>query len=290
MRGPTSRRLTTRLGNARSNSLHSAFRARLRLTLPSVQPLTLSTTNSSQPRTHMMMSTTHTTDQQRHQANENEAAVAAATAPSTSSSKPPSASITPASDSTIDYIAVYGTLRDDDDSGAEWTGRFVGDIHSAYSGVVEGATMYWNTELNYPFVCLHPDLLKHQNQLSDSSPPSFPSRVHVRLLRWCEKEGGGIPAHKLAAADEIENYDPDHEDTSEYVRRKVNVTMFDHETGQHRIVQAYMYVMQPEAKPLSSWIQLPHGDWMKRDRTIRPNTVLRDANDDASESAPVARV
>ena len=51
---------------------------------------------------------------------------------------------------------MYGTLRDDDDSGAAWTADFIRHISFACSGVVRGASMWWGADLNYPFVMLHP--------------------------------------------------------------------------------------------------------------------------------------
>ena len=47
----------------------------------------------------------------------------------------------------ITRLAVYGTLRDDDDSGASWTSSFIANRTSACSGVVRGAKLYWAHKL-----------------------------------------------------------------------------------------------------------------------------------------------
>ncbi len=54
-------------------------------------------------------------------------------------------------DSSIQRLAVYGTLRDDDDSGAAWTKPFVGDVDSAETAVVSGFRLYASKKLGYPF-------------------------------------------------------------------------------------------------------------------------------------------
>ena len=47
----------------------------------------------------------------------------------------------------ITRLAVYGTLRDDDDSGASWTSSFIANRTSACSGIVRGAKLYWAHKL-----------------------------------------------------------------------------------------------------------------------------------------------
>ena len=54
--------------------------------------------------------------------------------------------LVPAS-SSINRLAVYGTLRDDDDSGASWTSSFIANRTSACSGIVRGAKLYWAHKL-----------------------------------------------------------------------------------------------------------------------------------------------
>ncbi|CAF1548476.1 unnamed protein product, partial [Didymodactylos carnosus] len=113
-----------------------------------------------------------------------------------------SLSMTKETSSPIHHLAVYGTLRDDDNSGAAWTEAFVKDIKSAITGKVRGAKMYWNTDLKYPFVTLtgiHTD------------------SITVRVLEWFSDEQF---QNKIIEADRIEGYFPDQPDfDSEYVRK-----------------------------------------------------------------------
>ena len=154
--------------------------------------------------------------------------------------------------------AVYGTLRDDDDSGAAWTREFLSGVESARDGEVDGAAMYWSSEGLWPFAVLHPasPALASTHELAEelaaayaaaaaagavsasagaaasasssgrvapvdaSSLVDLRSRIRVRLLSWGP---AGCPtfAEKLAQADGIEGYDPENEAGSEYVRRRV---------------------------------------------------------------------
>lgn len=156
----------------------------------------------------------------------------------------------PASDPSIRHIAVYGSLRPDDNSGKEWTKRFVHKVISTQFATVSHCKLYHNTRLDYPFAVR-------------SSDPHH--RVTVALLQfndsdWCAK---------LSEADEIENYFVDQQsDKSEYHRHIVKAELISPSGDEsRRTVRAYMYfgAQQDESfYSTSEWRLLPLGDWMKR--------------------------
>jgi gamma-glutamylcyclotransferase (GGCT)/AIG2-like uncharacterized protein YtfP len=184
------------------------------------------------------------------------AAVPLAPASAASSSSPSSSA------DEVRHLAVYGTLRDDDDSGALWTRSFLDGVAEASDGLVEGAEMFWSSEGMWPFVLLHPlspalsEQIDHTLQTADTivaghaaavgdttsaasissaapaASPSAPTAVPSSLaapscsirVRLLRWPDAASFAAKLARADEIEGYDPSDEATSEYVRRQVWVT------------------------------------------------------------------
>jgi len=164
------------------------------------------------------------------------------------------------------WLAVYGTLRDDDDSGATWTRDFLRGVAEARDGAVEGAEMFWSSEGLWPFVLLHPmapalqeKLLEEQQPLvetvvaapavaaaaegasaatSPAVPAALTSSIRVRLLRWPTPEEF---AAKIVEADRIEGYDAANEASSEYVRRRVWVRLTTPSLS-----------LQPSAEPAAS--------------------------------------
>lgn len=90
---------------------------------------------------------------------------------------------------TVHSFSVYGTLRDDDDSGATWTAPFLLDLppNSAFDGIVKGFRMVRNQVHNYPYA------LKTDND---------EDLLVVRVLTFPAE----IFSRKLAEADVIEMY------------------------------------------------------------------------------------
>lgn len=147
---------------------------------------------------------------------------------------------------TITRLAVYGTLRDDDDSGASWTSSFIANRTSACSGIVRGAKLYWAHKLNYPCALV-------TNNTND--------HIHVRVMTFGTGEEW---TRKLVEADRIEGYDLEAEGRSEYVRRRVIVEVGCEGSGLH--VDAWIYVAT-KLDHFGQVVELPHGDWTRRAET-----------------------
>jgi len=145
----------------------------------------------------------------------------------------------------IRSLAVYGTLRDDDDSGAPWTAPFVADVDVATFGAVRGCKMFWSKTLNYPFATLTHD------------PADI---VRVRVLHWTD---GAAFAAKVAAADAIEGFIAADETASEYVRRAVHVDMTDRAVFSCDRIIAYMY-FAATASAVDGAVEVIGGDWLTR--------------------------
>ena len=155
------------------------------------------------------------------------------------------------SPSSITFLAVYGTLRDDDDSGAPWTRAFIAGRCSSAAGVVRGARLFHITDLNYPCAIVTNDVADH---------------IHVRVLQW---EPRAFEA-KLREADGIEGYVEDDEEHSEYVRRKVDVHLTrEEQRGEEgrgaEVRPAWIYIATALER-FGHVEPLPHGDWMRRRR------------------------
>jgi len=88
-------------------------------------------------------------------------------------------------------FAVYGTLRDDDDTGASWTKQFLQEAkhERIYTAHVHGFKMYMNKVHRWPYA------LRTNNQ------DDF---IVVRVIEFPPE----IHDDKLRQADEIENYEP----------------------------------------------------------------------------------
>ena len=160
----------------------------------------------------------------------------------------------------VSRIAVYGTLRDDDNSGAAWTKEFVADA-SAYSAIVSSFIMMLEEQTAWPF--------------------AFPSNsrhdcIVIRLLHWSDPQ---TFQQKLKLADSIEDFDPsappltpsalasilvDNSQRIPYQRSVVTA-----QVGMDRI-PAFMYHCPAELLPhiskAKNWKRLESGDWLQRPR------------------------
>lgn len=187
-----------------------------------------------------------------------------------------------------EYFFVYGTLRDDDDSGATYTHGWHEGFDIAMHGRLKGARMYQERDKRYPFALLSQD---------DKDV------MYGRLIRWHD---AADRIERLAEADRIEGYYPDNPHASLYHRAVVSVDVIVKTTPENKegrkgevlegtvakvqerkackfikSVQAYMYhrlatnhSTSSSTAPASAssgktappyWIKT--GDWLERDRT-----------------------
>lgn len=102
-------------------------------------------------------------------------------------------------------FACYGTLRDDDDSGAPWTQAFIEGASDCFGGCVPGFKMYVCEAFAWPFAVYtgtHEDLLV------------------VRVISFFADRQ--LARKKLSDADKIEDYDDSREEIT-YLRKLVRV-------------------------------------------------------------------
>jgi len=154
---------------------------------------------------------------------------------------------------------VYGTLRDDNDSGARWTAKWTKNISFACPAKVYGFKMFQCKKLNYPFA------LRTGN------------KHDVIVGRFVTFHDANVFNHKLMEADKIEHYDatqPDHEENA-YVRDIVDVELVE---PHHRIreeffgaanddlsaKQAIIYYQRSGVSPMAQCVEIPNGDWLDR--------------------------
>lgn len=88
---------------------------------------------------------------------------------------------------------VYGTLRDDDDSGASWTANWIAGHSSAVNAKIYGYKMYKHPSCNYPFA------IQTNDEMNNF--------MIGRLLTFDES----LFAIKLKEADLIEGYDEEND-------------------------------------------------------------------------------
>lgn len=116
-------------------------------------------------------------------------------------------------------FATYGTIRDDDDSGAEWTRAFLrGLVPPARTGAVRGFAMWRNARDNWPWAVP-----------VDSATDGDTSVITVRALNF--GDSAAAFAAKLAEADEIEGYRPD--GSGQYDRVVVDIRLAPCADGGH---------------------------------------------------------
>lgn len=174
---------------------------------------------------------------------------------------------TPIPTDLIRILATYGTLRDDDDSGAPWTKAFIADRTHAYGGYVDGYRLYYSPLRGYPLAV---PITKQHVDVNEGINPH--SRLRVRILVWKEERWH----QKLLEADEIEGYQIDNEAESEYVRRVVRIYLdnpeeyfkdhcVNHANKPPLFVDAWMYICE-DTQRFKDAIPLEHGDWLLRPR------------------------
>jgi len=147
--------------------------------------------------------------------------------------------------SSVQRIAVYGTLRDDDNSGAAYTKQFLKDVTIAEFGTLHGAKMYRKDGVNYPFVVLN------GNQ---------DDKVVVRLLYWADPLAF---QRQLNIADSIEGIA---DEKAQYQRVLVRIhrkspRRKDNKKPKDSSMYAYCYVAKEVEK---EWVALQSGDWLSR--------------------------
>merc|ERR1711933_53179 len=143
----------------------------------------------------------------------------------------------------VNKFFVYGTLRDDDNSGAPWTAYWTKNVSFCSYAKVYGFKMYKSKKANYPFA------------IQTNNPNDY---IMGRLLQW---NNPNTFQQKLLEADHIENYDEN--DFDGYTR-----SIMDVETIQDGITdctKAIMYFQQFGTKSLINCDEVPDGDWMNRD-------------------------
>jgi len=133
----------------------------------------------------------------------------------------------------VQSFALYGTLRDDDDSGASYTKAFTSGHDSAISGRVNGFKLFFSPFGDWPSAV-------RTGKDSDV--------VVVRCLQWPTRREF---EEKVKQADEIEG--------SEYERTVVSVKV----DGSDKHVQSFMYVYAKGTVPVRP---IESGDWLKRVR------------------------
>lgn len=156
-------------------------------------------------------------------------------------------------DENVSHFFVYGTLRDDDDSGSPWTGPWIANC-IAKDGQCSGYKMFQERNLNYPYA------VKTDN----------PNDVLIgRVLTW--KDSATILA-KLKSADDIEEYEDGNPD-SLYQRTVVDING----------TPCYLYYQNPSQSVIDRSVAVPNNDWLQRDKS---GTSVRHARN-SSQEAPI---
>merc|ERR1719242_2575235 len=145
--------------------------------------------------------------------------------------------------SNVNRFFVYGTLRDDDNSGAPWTAYWTKNASFCSYAKVYGFKMYKSKKLNYPFA------------LQTNNPNDY---ITGRLLQWNHK---ATFDQKLLEADHIENYDENSFDG--YTRSIMDVEII--QDGITDCTKAVMYFQKFGTQSLINCDEVPNGDWMNRD-------------------------
>ena len=142
---------------------------------------------------------------------------------------------------------VYGTLRDDDDSGAVWTAGWTAGC-TARNGKVYGFKLYVQSRgASYPFAA------RSDNEYDC---------VVGRIVTWADSETVDAKRKK---ADQIEGYDDFFGNTQSLFQRKV-VHVEDVDNGGEK-VEAIMYFQDAPVRQMHQMPgreEVPIGDWLQR--------------------------
>eukprot|EP01084_Bolivina_argentea_P132385 233627_1 len=141
---------------------------------------------------------------------------------------------------------VYGSTRDDDDSGNTWTAKFVQGCIKAYDAKIYGHKIYKRIDQNFPF------------SIKTNNAKDF---VVGRVLEF-EKD---LFLKKLTHADYINGYDPNRNENENYYQRViVNAYLQNDSTKSTEQIKAISYIQNTDTTSLSKCIEIPFNDWMKR--------------------------
>lgn len=167
----------------------------------------------------------------------------------------------------VRHLFVYGTLRDDDDSGARWGARLLyggASMPTVAPAAVRGYALMQAAGVDWPVVvpaCAAPV----------SAAGEAEAGVRGRLLGWPD---GAVFEDRLHAADLIEGG---------YERTLVAATRprgGDGAGGGDEEVPAYMYVPLSETLEGAVLMRVPRGDWLRR---ARPRPLAATCADAARE-------
>ena len=158
---------------------------------------------------------------------------------------------------------VYGTLRDDDSSGAPWTKPFTKGVSQAFDAKVFGFRMYKSRRLKFPFAV-------RTNNAKDF--------MVGRVLQWNDRHKFH---EKLLIADKIEDYDSTRIDEAdnEFLRDVVDVHITNTVDGQSESItsstaKAIIYYQKMPAIGVFQCDAIPNGDWMNR-HLLKPKSFTK---------------
>lgn len=216
-------------------------------------------------------------------------------------------------DPSIEYLAVYGTLRDDDDSGAPWTRAFLAGKADACDGRVHGARMYWDvSKVNYPYVMLDKAQNEHAFQVradgpaaAASSSPSTASTLSPQpfsaLSPTPPLSSSSSPSPSPSSPSPSPSFSqvqvrllrwPDRASWEAKMAEADAIEGFDPaderaseyvrrqvwvervDGAERSWVRAYLYVLLESTQAAAHWVALEEGSWMKRQRDLwKPQTA-----------------
>ena len=150
--------------------------------------------------------------------------------------------------STSTRFFAYGTLRDDDDSGAVWTSEWTAGVSRVWHAKIRGFKMYKSKRANWPFA------------LRTGRADDF---MVGRLLQWDEPD---TFYRKVQHADRIEDYDAMHPEGADdgFLRDVVEVELMQAQAQTQELVTAIIYFQRTPASALFGCDAIPNGDWMER--------------------------